>query len=206
VASGPPSPRLPSIAGYVLAAVVAAGGIALGIVLIISGIRSYIDKVEGFERVDVPSSAEVSLGDTGGYSLYFERPGLDSEDPLPRISVSVTAPDGSAVELDRYSTDVNYSVSGFDGQGAFTFHADEPGPYLVRTDGAGGQVAVGRGIGARFAGAVVAGVGTLLLAPVLAAVLALITFLRRSRAKRARSEAQWQQPQPQWGPPPTDWR
>jgi hypothetical protein len=197
---------VPSIAGYVIAVVVAVGGIALGIVLIISGIRSYIDKVEGFERVDVPGSAEVSLGDAGGYSLYFERPGLDNDDPLPRISVSVTAPDGSAVDLDRYSSDVSYSVSGFDGRGAFTFHADEPGAYRVRTDGAGGEVAVGRGIGARFAGAVVAGVGTLLLAPVLAGVLALLTFLRRSRAKRARSEAQWQQPQPQWAPPPTGWR
>jgi hypothetical protein len=65
-------------------------------------------------------------------------------------------------------------------------------------------VAVGRGIGARFAGAVVAGVGTLLLAPVLGAVLALITFLRRSRAKRAQAAAMWQ-PQPQWGGP-TGWR
>jgi hypothetical protein len=195
---------MPSIVGYVAAILVAITGIVGGIALIVGGIRDYIDKVEGFERVDVPGSAQVSLEDVGGYSIYFERPGLDSEDALPSISVAVTAPDGSSVDLDRYDTDVSYSVSGYDGRGVFTFRADSTGNYEVRTDGPEGQVAVGRGIGARFAGAVVAGVGTLLLAPVLGAVLALITFLRRSRAKRAQAAAMWQ-PQPQWGGP-TGWR
>jgi hypothetical protein len=195
---------MPSIVGYVAAALLAVFGIVAGIALIVAGVRSYIDKVEGFERVDVPGSAEVSLEDDGGYSIYYERPGLDSEDPLPSISVAVTGPDGSAVDLDRYSSDVSYSVSGFDGRGVFTFDADQPGAYRVRTDGSQGQVAVGRGIGARFAGAVVAGVATLLLAPVLGAVVALMTFLRRSRAKRAQA-ATWQ-PQPQWGGPATGWR
>jgi hypothetical protein len=197
VAYGPPPPRLPSIVGYVAAVLVAVLAIAAGIALIVVGIRDYIDKVEGFERIDVPASAEVALDD-GGYSIYFERPGLDSEDALPSISVAVTAPDGSPVDLDRYSADVSYSVSGFDGRGVFTFDADQPGSYRVRTDGSEGQVAVGRGIGARFAGAVVAGVATILLAPLLGALLALVTFLRRSRAKRAQAAAMWQ-PQPQWG-------
>jgi hypothetical protein len=203
VAYGPPPPRLPSIVGYVAAALVAVLGIAAGIALIVSGVHAYIDKVEGFERVDVPGSAEVSLEDDGGYSIYYERPGLDTEDDLPPISVAVTAPDGSAVDLDRYGSDVSYSVSGFDGRGVFTFTADNSGNYRVRTDGASGQVAVGRGIGARFAGAVVAGVATILLAPLLGALLALVTFLRRSRAKRAQAVA-WQPPQPQWGGP-TGW-
>jgi hypothetical protein len=86
----------------------------------------------------------------------------------------------------------------------FTFDADEPGTYLVQSDGSPGELAVGRGIGARFAGSVVAGVATLLLAPVLGGVVALVTFLRRSRAKRAAAAA-WQQ-QPQWGGPATGWR
>ena len=193
---------MPSIVGYVAAALVFVLGIAAGIALIVSGIRTYIDKVEGFERVDVPGTAQVSLEDDGGYSIYYERPGLDSESSLPPISVAVFGPDGSPVDLDRYHSEVNYSVSGFDGRGVFTFQADEPGDYVVRTDGAEGQVAVGRGIGARFAGAVVAGIATLLLAPLLGALLALITFLRRSRAKRARDAAR--RPEPQWGA--TGWR
>jgi hypothetical protein len=211
VAYGQPSPRLPSIAGYVAAVLLALAGIVAGVALIVSGIRSYIDKVEGFERFPVPDSQDVTLGDDGGYSIYFERPGLDTEDPLPAISVTVTAPDGSPVELNRYESDVSYSVSGHDGRGVFTFQADEPGPYRVRADGSNGEVAVGRGIGARFAGAVVAGVGTLLLAPVLGAILALVTFLRRSKAKRS-AAASWQQPQQQaqyggqYGGPPTGWR
>jgi hypothetical protein len=188
------------VTGYVLAGLLTLACIAGGIVLIVSGIRTYIDKVEGFERIDVPGSAQVSLEDDGGYSIYYERPGLDSEDALPPITVAVTAPDGSIVDLDRYDSDVSYSVSGYDGRGVFTFRADNPGNYAVRTDGSEGQVAVGRGIGARFAGAVVAGVGTLLLAPVLGAIVALVTFLRRSKAKRAqRAAAQaWQQPQWEW--------
>jgi hypothetical protein len=185
------------VTGYVLAGLLTLAGIAGGIVLIVAGIRSYVDKVEGFERFEAPGSQAVDL-EEGGHSIYFERPGLDDDDPFPPISVSVTDPEGERVELDRYDTDVSYEVSGHDGRGAWTFDADDAGTYRVQADGSGGEVAVGRGIGARFAGAVVAGVGTLLLAPVLGAVVALATFLRRSKAKRAQ-RAVWQQQQPQWG-------
>jgi hypothetical protein len=105
------------------------------------------------------------------------------------------------VPLDRYDADVSYEVSGHDGRGVFTFDADVPGRYVVRADGSGGVVAVGRGIGARFAGSVVAGVGLLLLAPLLGAILAVVTFLRRSRAKRAVAASA----APEWGVP-TGWR
>jgi hypothetical protein len=178
---------VPSALGYVVAALLALAAIVAGVALIVSGIRSYIDKVEGFDRFTPPDSAVVVL-DEGGHSIYFERPGLDDEDPMPRISVSVTDPDGEPVDLDRYDTDVSYDVSGHDGRGVYTFSAEVPGRYEVRADGSGGEVAVGRGIGARFAGSVVAGVTSLLLAPLLGAVAAVVTFLRRSRAKRAASQ------------------
>jgi hypothetical protein len=196
VASGPP-PKVPSVTGYVLAGLLTLAGIAGGVLLIVSGIRTYVDKVEGFERFEAPDSRALDLGE-GGYSIYFERPGLDDDDPFPPISVSVVDPEGEPVDLDRYDTDVSYSVSGHDGRGAWTFDADDPGTYRIQADGSGGDVAVGRGIGARFAGAVVAGVGMLLLAPVLGAIVAVVTFLRRSKAKRAR-QAAWQQQPPQWG-------
>ena len=189
---------MPSALGYVVAALLALAAIVAGVLLIVSGVRSYIDRVEGFDRFTAPDSEAVLL-DEGGHSIYFERPGLDDEDPMPRISVSVTDPDGEPVDLDRYDTDVSYDVSGHDGRGVYTFSAEVPGRYEVRADGSGGEVAVGRGIGARFAGAVVAGVAMLLLAPLLAAVVALVTFLRRSRARRARAAAA-----PAWGP--TGWR
>jgi hypothetical protein len=188
---------VPSALGYVVAALLALAAIVAGVALIVSGIRSYIDKVEGFDRFTAPDS-EVVVLDEGGHSIYFERPGLDDEDPMPRISVSVTDPDGEPVDLDRYDTDVSYDVSGHDGRGVYTFSAEVPGRYEVRADGSGGEVAVGRGIGARFAGSVVAGVGLLLLAPLLGAILAVGTFLRRSRAKRASAV-------PTWGGP-TGWR
>ena len=191
---------MPSALGYVVAGLLALAAIAGGILLIVFGIRSYIDKVEGFDRFTAPGSEEVDLGE-GGHSIYFERPGLDDVDPLPPVSVSVTAPDGDLVPLDRYDADVSYEVSGHDGRGVFTFDADVPGRYLVRADGSGGVVAVGRGIGARFAGSVVAGVGLLLLAPLLGAILAVVTFLRRSRAKRAVAVPAG----PEWGVP-TGWR
>ncbi len=188
---------MPSVTGYVVAGLLALAAIAGGILLIVFGIRSYIDKVEGFDRFTAPDSEEVDLGE-GGHSIYFERPGLDDNDPVPPISVSVTAPDGERVVLDRYDADVSYEVSGHDGRGVFTFDADVPGRYVVRADGSGGVVAVGRGIGARFAGSVVAGVGLLLLAPLLGAILAVVTFLRRSRAKRAAAAAA----APRWAAPP----
>jgi hypothetical protein len=187
--------KVPSITGYVLAGLLTVAGIAAGVVLIVSGIRSYIDKVEGFERFDVPGSGELVLDD-GGYSVYWERPGFDDDDPGPSLTVSIAPVDGGEpLDLDRYDVDVSYSVSGHDGRGMYTFSVDDPGRYRIRSDGTPGEVAVGRGIGSRFAGSLVAGVGTLLLAPVLGAIVALITFLRRSKAKRAARA--WEQPQ--WG-------
>jgi hypothetical protein len=188
VASGPPPRRPPSIAGYVAAAVVAVALVVAGVVVIATGWTAYEDKVEGFDRFPAPGSEEVSL-DEGGHSIYFERPFLDDADPLPPISVSVTDPNGQRVFLDRYDAEVSYDVSGHDGRGVFTFSADVPGVYEVRADGSGGEVAVGRGIGSRLAGSIVAGVAMLVLAPILGAVLAVVTFLRRSRAKRAAAAA-----------------
>ncbi|HKH25380.1 MAG TPA: hypothetical protein VKA42_07950, partial [Acidimicrobiales bacterium] len=74
MAYGPPPPRMPSIAGYILAVLLAVAGIVAGVALIVTGIRSYIDKVEGFERVAVPGSEAVTLSHDGGYSIYLERP------------------------------------------------------------------------------------------------------------------------------------
>lgn len=198
MAAGPPPTKVPSIAGYVLAVLLAIIGIAAGIALIVSGIRTYIDNVEGFERVEVPGSEPITLDDDGGYSIYFEDPSGAYQVVRPTVTVRA-ADGGDAVPLAAYESDVSYDVSGHEGRGIYTFSVDESGTYTVTGDGPRGTLAVGRGIGARFAGAVVAGVATLLLAPVLGAVLALVTFLRRSKAKRAAAATS------AWGGP-TGWR
>jgi len=181
----------------VAAGVLAVAGVVGGIVLIVVGIRSYVDRIEGFERFPVPGSEQVDLDD-GGHSIYFERPGLDGEDVLPRLTVAVTpVAGGASLPLEDYDSDVSYEVSGHDGRGVFTFRVDDPGPYLVRADGSGGEVAVGRGIGSRWVSSVIAGALVLALGPLLGLVLALVTFLRRSRARRAAGPPQWT---------PTGWR
>ena len=59
---------MPSAFGYVAAGLLALAAIVGGIVLIVFGVRSYIDKVEGFDRFSAPASEEVVL-DEGGHSI-----------------------------------------------------------------------------------------------------------------------------------------
>jgi hypothetical protein len=197
VADGPHRRRRPSVLGYVAAVLLFLAGVIGGITLIVVGVQSYVDRIEGFERFSVPGSTRVEL-DEGGHSIYFERPGLDDVDPIPRLSATVTPADGGApLPLDDYDTDVSYQVSGHDGRGVFTFPVDDPGTYVVRADGSGGELAVGRGVGSRWVGSVIAGVALIGLGPLLGLVLAVVTFLRRSRAKRGAAPPPWA---------PTGWR
>ncbi|CAN5527678.1 hypothetical protein BH18ACT1_BH18ACT1_11980 [soil metagenome] len=187
-----------SVAGYVLAPILALLLLGGGIALIVVGVTSYNDRIEDFQRFElqgVPGSVE--LDDTGGYSVYFEPDddgvGLSSAYRDPPVLVQVRDAGGEPVDVEEYDSEVTYEVSGRRGVGLYTFSADEPGTYTITVAGASGgvgaaeglgDIAVGRGIGTRLAGSLVAGISLLALGPLVGALLAIATFLRRSRARR----------------------
>jgi hypothetical protein len=185
---------------YAVAAAAALTGIIVGVVVIGSGWSRYVDRIEGFTRGDVPVTLEVRIADTGGYSIYHEYPGVADQPLAPEPDVSVTDPSGAEVELDRYDSTITYDDGGHEGEGIWTFDADEPGVYEVTATGdTGTAIAVGRGLGRGVISAVVGGIVVGLGGIVVGGVLAIVLAVRRGRSRRAL------QPPPPfvgWGPPP----
>lgn len=181
-----------SVAGYVLAPILGLGLLAAGIVVLVLGITGYGDKVEDFDRIDVEDGVGRLTLDEGDYSIYWEpsNPGaedLSSAYRQPPLVVGVDRlPGVERVGVDDYDSDVTYDVSGRNGVGLYTFTAEEAGEFgfSVVPLSAGGQLAIGPGIGTGFAGSLVAGIGLIGLGPLVGLVLAVATFVRRSRARR----------------------
>jgi hypothetical protein len=161
------------------------------------GFRSLSRQVEGFQRVPIPGQVEVSLAEPGGYTLYFEGLGASDEQvTIPRFNVSLTAVGGEEVSIRPYGGSATYGFGGHSGRAVATFQIEEPGRFLLQTEGEaqGGQatVAVGRSVGPdifRVVSLAIVGALVLFLA---GAALAVVVAVRRNRARRALPAAEAQ--------------
>lgn len=180
----------PSRKGYVFAGVVlvlGAIGAAAILYLGLSGLS--------MQRVVVPGSAELALDEPGRYTIYHESRSVmdgrvyDVADVSGLTVELVSAETGESVPLDAPGANTTYELRGRSGRAVLTFDVGRPGAYRLSADYPAGDgpetvLAVGRGIGTRIAmtiaGAIAVGVGSFLLA----AVIAVITFVRRRRGRR----------------------
>ena len=173
--------------------------------LAVVGMASMIDTVDGFQRVPVPGQAKVSFADPGGYTLYFEGPGISdgisdvSETGTVHIELEPTSP-GPYPSLNDYHGSVTYNLAGHEGMAVGTIQIAQPGTYLLST----GEptrpgvtnVAVGRGIARGSVRSVVLLVTAILILIPAGLVIGSLTFVRRHRARRGQPTS-WQ------GVPPT---
>ncbi len=119
------------VAGAALVAAVV--WLALGLFL---GFRSLSRQVEGFQRVPIPGQAEVSLAEPGGYTVYFEGLGASDEQiPMPRFRLSLTTVAGEEVPVRPYGGAATYGFGGHSGRAVATFQIEEPGRFLLQTEG-----------------------------------------------------------------------
>lgn len=190
----------PSGLWYVVAGVLAVVGIIGGVALIISSIVTYTDRIDNFARVDIPGSSTVQLDGTGGYSVYYEHEFASERFNSSSVDVEITAPDGSPVDLERYSSEVTYTSGDHSGRALYSFQADEPGAYQVNVNGNGGILAIGRGVGRGLAGGIVGGIAVGFLCVVAALVIVIVVALKRGKSKRRLA------PTPAPPPPPPGWR
>ncbi len=181
----------PSRKGYVFAAAVLAAGVvgfALVLFLGLSGLS--------MQRVVVPGSAELTLEEPGRYTIYHESRSVvdgrvyDVADVSGLTVELVSAETGESVPLDSPGANTTYELRGRSGRGVLTFEVDRPGAYRLSAEypaGGGPEtvLAVGKGLGTRIAmtvaGVIAIGIGSFLLA----AAIAVVTFVRRRRAIRA---------------------
>jgi hypothetical protein len=179
--------------GYVLAAVLFVLSVAIGVGGVVAAAQALSDRVDGFQRVGVPGSAQVHLDRAGSYTFYYEAVGLGNEEEtgvsLPPVQLSLKAVDGGApVAVDRYRGSFNYSIGGYEGFAVATARIDRPGTYHLRTEATIepgiADVAIGRSLARGLAGTLVAAFaafGTF----VAAVVIAIVTAVRRRDARLA---------------------
>ena len=147
------------------------------------------DRVETFQRVEVPGTSEVSFDKAGDFTLYFEAFGVSGDEgasAVPSMEIGLEPAQGDTpVTLERYSGTATYKLSGHEGRALATFHV-EPGTYLLTStaDAEPGsvQLAVGGGLGAGLVQLIVPGI-ILVIALIGAVVLAIVTAIRRSRSR-----------------------
>ncbi|QLY32153.1 hypothetical protein H0264_07725 [Nocardia huaxiensis] len=185
-------PRItPSGWWFAVGALLIVVGVVGGAVLAISAFVGLANKVDDFQRVSVPGSSTVQL-DSGDYTIYLEGPDGGSG------SVLVTAPDGSEVTLEPYTSKVTYSFGGHDGEAEFSFTAKQSGSYEVTTEGSSTMtVAIGSGLGGGIVGAVLGALALGLIGLFLGIGVLVTVAVKRSGSKRRAASAAGG-----WGGPP----
>lgn len=189
----PPPPPMaePSRRGYFVAGLIAAIGLLLGALGLVRGFGALSDRVDGFERVDVPGQAGLTFDTTGDFTLYYEASGTSgaaSNDTLPAVEVLLEpAGGGDPVPIEEYGGSVTYSVGGHEGRAVGTFHIDAPGDYTLSSDASlnpgFAQLAVGTSLRGPLAQVFLSGL-ILFVAFAAAVVVSVVTAVRRRRARR----------------------
>jgi hypothetical protein len=169
------------------AAAVGVIGVAVAVVIFVRTIVGWADRIDDFQRVDVPGQGTVSLDGTGGYTIYHEYPGADERFFGPDVGdLTLTAPDGSDVQLRDYTSNVTYHNGGREGVALFSFTAEEPGDYVLSADAEGSTLAVGRGLGRGIVSGIMRGIVVGLVSVAVAIVMAIVVAVRRGNDRRRR--------------------
>ena len=159
--------------------------VLVGIVLIVRSAVRFVDKIDDFQRVDVPGTETIHL-DEGSYTVYAEN-GFFGETSTWSFNGAIEIRDSGErlVELRRYGSRTTYDISNREGFALWSFHADETGNYRVTTDGGPGTiVAIGPGIGAGLFGGVVGGILLIVAGGLFALITIIVTAVRRGNARR----------------------
>jgi hypothetical protein len=161
--------------------------LALGVVF---WFRSMIQQVEQFQRVPIPGQSEVTLDEARGYTVYYEGMGAGEETTsIPAFNISITpVGGGEEAQIRPYGSDELYNLAGHSGRAVGTFRIEEPGRFLVQTEGdpqsVQANVAIGTGIGGEIARTVLLTVPVVLVLFLGGVVLAVVVAVRRGRARR----------------------
>lgn len=187
---GPPAPtkRGPSTRGYWFAGALALAAVLVSVAIVATGVLRITSAIDDLQRVDVPGEGLVTFTEPGGYTVYYEGPGVGEDGGIPGFSAALVPEGGEeGIPLSDYVGSFTYSLGGHDGAALWTVRIERPGTYrLVAFDetAPGGTLAVGPSVGGGFIGSILAAMAVGLLGLVLAAAVAIATLKRRRRFGR----------------------
>jgi len=184
----------PSRLYYGLAGVVFVGGFVLFGVFLWRNLRGL---EEGLQQVVAPGKADLNLAAPGTYTIFHEHESVvgnrvySTRESISGLECSLVRKDtGELVTLSRSTVRSNYSVGGRSGTSFLDFRIAQPGIYELSAHYPEGKegpevvLAVGRGFSLKIVTTVFGGLGIVFGSMAIAVAIALITLLRRSKAKK----------------------
>ena len=172
---------------------------AAGLAWLIVGIVSLGNTVNDLQRVPLPAGGTISLGHSGGYTVYYEGPGAENGNiPSYNIHIIPASPGAGVPSLTRYGSTVTYNIGSHHGRAVLTLHITGPGKFRVTatatgTPAPGADLAFGGSIASGVVGVLLPGV-PLMIIGVLGAVLLLVIRIVRKRSLRRPPPAQYAYP------------
>lgn len=165
--------------------------------IVVVGTKS-LSKVNGFQRVPIPTdSSTVTFDHTGKYIAYYEADNVNSDiREVPAVGVAIQAPNGKVTRItkgykqrsDGKIRIFTYDYNGHKGVGLYEFTITQTGSYKVATrpttaTASNAKIAFGKDIsGGAVAGGILIVIGVLAL--IAAIVLLIIGYVKRSRHKK----------------------
>jgi hypothetical protein len=156
--------------------------VVIGIVLIVRSAVNFVDKIDDFQRLEVPGTGTIHL-DEGSYTVYGED-GFFGELAVSCSDIEIRDSRERIVELRPYSSRVTYDSSGHEGVARCSFRADASGTYRVTVNSVSGTIAIGPGLGAGLVGGVIGGILLIVAGGLFALITIVVTAVRRGNARR----------------------
>jgi hypothetical protein len=183
----------PSRGYYVLAAIVFVSGWGLLAILLFVGLSGLGSKLQ---RVVAPGQSDLALNAPGDYTIYYEHRSVvgnrvySTDENLSGLECElVSKATGARIPISASSTNSTYSIGSYEGKSLLEFHVEQPGTYQLTTvyaarEGPEVVLAVGQGIFTKIVLAVFGGVASLFACLALATAIAVVTFIKRTKARK----------------------
>lgn len=181
---------------YYLLSLLAVGlGLSLFFFIMYTGLSAIPDKLT---QLEAPGLAEMTFQEPGQYTIFYEHKSVvggrvyDTGENLSGLWCTVVSKETSApVPLAQPSVSASYTVGNRAGTAVLEFNIERPGVYQVsadypdRSDGQRVVLAVGQGVVGRITATVVGGLAAMFGSIGLAIAIAVVTFVKRRKAKKA---------------------
>ncbi len=179
---------------YGLAGLVFVAGWVLFALFLFKNLSGLSDKLQ---QVVVPGNVELTLSQPGKYTIYYEYRSVvgtrifSTAESLPGLECHLLSKaTGSSMPLSPVTASSSYTVGGRSGVAVLDFAIDRAGVYELSAGYPEGRegpevvLAIGQGFAARIVIAVFGGLAIVFGSMAAAVVIAVITLIKRTKAKR----------------------